>query len=84
MLTRLYVEALLADKELADQVWELWNAGVISDELAALAWSVLATSVIADSAMGVHGGKVAQGLRQKLARSPNDQRKALRNIQGTS
>jgi hypothetical protein len=37
-LTRLYVEALLADKYLADQVWELWNAGVITDDLAAWAW----------------------------------------------
>jgi hypothetical protein len=31
MLTRLYVEALLIDSVLADQVWELWNAGVITD-----------------------------------------------------
>jgi len=41
MLTRLYVEALLADSRLADQVWELWelwDAGVISDDLAAIAW----------------------------------------------
>ena len=38
MLTRLYVEALLVDSDLADQVWELWNAGVITDELAAWAW----------------------------------------------
>ncbi len=27
MLTSLYVEALLTDSRLADQVWELWNAG---------------------------------------------------------
>ena len=43
MLTRLYVEALLADSRLADQVWELWNAGIITDGLAALAWLILAT-----------------------------------------
>jgi hypothetical protein len=42
MLTRLYVEALLIDEELADQVWELWNAGVITDEMAAWAWCILA------------------------------------------
>ena len=36
MLTRLYVEALLVDEYLADQVWELWNAGVITDDLAVL------------------------------------------------
>ena len=39
MLLNLYVEALLADPERADQVWELWNAGVITDGLAAWAWS---------------------------------------------
>ena len=43
MLVDLYVEALLADPDLADQVWELWNAGVITDELAALAWWLLAS-----------------------------------------
>ena len=37
MLTRLYVEALLANENLADQVWELWNAGLISEDLAAWA-----------------------------------------------
>ena len=38
MLIRLFVEALLSDEELADQVWELWDAGLISDELTAIAW----------------------------------------------
>ena len=38
MLTELYIEALLVDEELADQVWELWDANVIDDELAAIAW----------------------------------------------
>ena len=36
MLTRLYMEVLLVDEDLADQVWELWNAGVITDDLAAV------------------------------------------------
>ena len=44
MLTRLYVEALLVDGELADQVWELWNAGVITDGMAAWAWLMLVAS----------------------------------------
>ena len=44
MLTRLYVEALLANPRLADQVWELWNAGVITDDLAAWAWGILAVN----------------------------------------
>ncbi len=37
MLTEIYIEALLDDEELADQVWELWNAKLASDELAAKA-----------------------------------------------
>jgi len=44
MLTRLYVETLLADSELADQVWELWVVGMIPDGLAAMAWLILAAS----------------------------------------
>ncbi len=42
MLTELYIEALLVDEDLADPVWELWNAGVITDEPAAWAWRILA------------------------------------------
>jgi hypothetical protein len=42
IFARLCVEALLADEYLADQVWELWNAGVIADEVAAWAWGILA------------------------------------------
>jgi hypothetical protein len=38
MLTELYIEALLVDEALADEVWTLWDAGLISDELAARAW----------------------------------------------
>ena len=38
MLTELYIGALLADEELADLVWETWDAGLIPDELAAMAW----------------------------------------------
>ena len=38
MLTRIYVEALLVDADLADQVWELWYARLVSDDLAAVAW----------------------------------------------
>ena len=42
MLTELYIEALLVDEELADLVWDLSEAGLISDEVAALAWLLLA------------------------------------------
>ena len=38
MLVNLYIKALLADEDAADQVWELWDAGSISDDLAARAW----------------------------------------------
>ena len=41
MLTRLYVEALLVNPDLAGQVWALWDAGLISDELAAWAWILI-------------------------------------------
>jgi hypothetical protein len=37
MLTELYIDALLVDEELADLVWEAWDAGIIPDEVAA--WS---------------------------------------------
>jgi hypothetical protein len=33
MLTRLYIEALLVNEELADQVWEAWDNGEIDDQL---------------------------------------------------
>ena len=44
MLTRVYIEALLVDAVLADAVWALWDAGVITDDLAAWASCILATS----------------------------------------
>jgi len=44
MPVNLYVEALLADEAMADQVWELWNAGLIPDELATMCWLVSAFS----------------------------------------
>ncbi len=31
MLTEIYIEALLVDEKLADQVWQAWNAGEIDD-----------------------------------------------------
>ncbi len=46
MLADLYVEAFKVDMDLADQVWELWYAGVITDDLAAIAWGILAASAV--------------------------------------
>ena len=42
MLTRLYIEALLLNKEPADQVWEVWNKGEIDDQVACIAWMMIA------------------------------------------
>ena len=42
MLYRLYVGALLTGARLDDQVWELWDAGVITDGEAEQVWSRLA------------------------------------------
>jgi len=38
MLAEIYVEALVANEELADQVWEAWNKGEIDDQIAWLGW----------------------------------------------
>ena len=38
MLTDIYIEALLVDEELADQVWEAWDNGEIDDQMACLGW----------------------------------------------
>ena len=38
MLTKIHIEALLVDEELADQVWEAWNAGEIDDWLVTVLW----------------------------------------------
>ncbi len=45
MLIEIYIEALLVNEDLADQVWELWNAGLIPDDVAARAWCILVESV---------------------------------------
>jgi len=38
MLTEIYIQALLVNKELADQVFEAWDKGEIRDFWAAWAW----------------------------------------------
>ncbi len=43
MLTEIYIEALLVDAELADQVWAAWDAGEIDDLEAWLAWAAFAS-----------------------------------------
>ena len=34
MLTEIYIEALLVDEELADQVWKAWGADETDDQVA--------------------------------------------------
>ena len=41
MRTEIYIEALLVDEELADQVWEAWDAGKISSLAASLLWLLI-------------------------------------------
>ncbi len=48
MLTELYIEALLVDEEMADQVWEAWDARIVSDELACIAWWIVVTSGVVE------------------------------------
>ena len=42
MLCRIYIEALLVDEDLADQVQEKLEAGEIDDRMAFLAWLLIA------------------------------------------
>ena len=42
MLTHLYIQALLVDEELADQVWEAWDKGEIDYTVVFLAWMLIA------------------------------------------
>jgi len=43
MLTGLYIDALLVDDELADQVWEAWDKAEIDDINAILTWLAVAS-----------------------------------------
>jgi len=42
MLTEIYIEALLVDEELADQVWKAWDVGEIDDQIACMVWALIA------------------------------------------
>ncbi len=42
MLTEIYIEALLVDEELADQIWEAWDGGDIDEATAFLSWWLIA------------------------------------------
>ena len=38
MLTQYYIEDLLVNEDLADQVWKAWDKGEIDEQVAAQAW----------------------------------------------
>ncbi len=42
MLSEIYIEALLVDEDLADQVWEAWDKGEIDDLTVCIAWMMIA------------------------------------------
>jgi len=44
-LSEIYIEALLVNEELADRVWELWDAAEIDDVSAAWGWWTIAASI---------------------------------------
>jgi len=45
MLTEIYIEAVLVDEELADQVWKAWDKGEVDDRTAWVAWSRIVSRV---------------------------------------
>ncbi len=48
MPTRLYIEALLADEEATDAVWEAWDSGELTTYAAVCAWwTIVGTSTTA-------------------------------------
>ncbi|MEX2123855.1 MAG: hypothetical protein WD795_08165 [Woeseia sp.] len=61
MLAELYIEALLADAVLADQIWEAWQCEKISNDHAAKAW----TLVVANHSRQI---VVQSGIRHKTER----------------
>ncbi len=41
MFTEIYIEALLVDEDLADQVWQEWDSGNIDDQIACIDWMLI-------------------------------------------
>ena len=42
MLSEIYIEALMVDEDLADQVWEAWDAWEIDDHAACMVCALIA------------------------------------------
>ena len=66
MLTEAYIEALLVDEELADWVWEAWDAGEIDEATAFLAWALVAYSDSIGPGMAL--SVITQPYRQNYSR----------------
>ncbi len=45
MLTETYIEALLVNEKLADQVFEACEAGEIDDQIARMAWWLISLNI---------------------------------------
>ena len=45
MFTEIYIEALLVDEDLADQVWEWWDGGEIDSLTAFVLWWIVVLSL---------------------------------------
>jgi len=43
--TEIYIEALLVDEDLAEEVWKAWFLGETDNEAACIAWALIAGSV---------------------------------------
>ncbi len=46
MLTEIYIEAF--DEDLADQVWEAWDARELNDAAACIAWMLIIKQAVLD------------------------------------
>ncbi len=47
MLIEIYIDALLVDKGMADQVWEAWDKGEIDDQIARVAsWRITSSNLV--------------------------------------
>ena len=55
MLTETYIETLLVDEELADQIWEAWDAREIDDQVACVTWWYISKSLTPDIDLGAYG-----------------------------
>ncbi len=83
MLTEIYIEALLVNEDLADQVWEEWDKGEISDFWAAWAWWTIAQNKLEGSLCAQKrklDGDNLHSLRFRLVHSTMETKAAMQPI----